>query len=297
MRAALLAILTLLTGCAAQPPAPAPRPAPDLPMIAPRAMGTLGGLETRVWSVNGSDQYFDDAMRGAIARGARVIPDLDDEGLRLLEMDIADAARLYLSMRAVGPSRQAWFGQAPVWTEVAVGPRVERGAWASVGGRVTPLVEGRLRLLARAWTVPSPDGPALSCEVLAQLADGAMGRISTAPERDGLVFPGLRYACTLRPGRALVVVGEAPGVAWEAWTPPEPSQSPTGPIGTGPIGPEPEPVAMPEPSEPVELPPVLAGPRQALPPTIGELTLGAERVRLVVVLIPRLPERVELTGR
>ncbi len=96
-----------------------------------------------------------------------------------------------------------------------------------------------------------------------------------------MAFDRLRLSLTASGGSALVIVPEDPEVDWRAPTPragPNPASTPTRPV--------------------------LVGPRMPKAPTLGELMLTSlalpESVgdaRVVVVLVPRVPERVNLLPR
>lgn len=220
----------------------------------------------------------------------RPVPMTDQErerwrlnGLRIVNVPIGDLAAVRARLSIAGPIHAQWLGEPPGWTVIAAGPRSRRGLVVAGDDGETDLGPGRLRLLARCWSVPlaADDARAgLRLELTPQheetldidesLELEAGLRPTPTTLEAGRVFARLALGATVTEDTALVIVPAPPEERWG---------------GAG------EPPAAPP--RPAQGPPVFKA------PTLGEamLTAGAGEggaARAAVVLLLRAPRRFEL---
>lgn len=271
------------------------RPAPvamtpdqlDDDILSPAVLGGDDGLELRWWVVAEQHDEVARALAPYLAQPLAIDGALADvwrvHGLRMIRVPLADIPGLRRAMPVLGRVDRQWLGQIPRWTELLQGDRVDATTGLLVGGARMPMPDGRMRLLARAWTAPTAHGARLRVDMTLQHAPTArdalledfasMGRRSA--EERGSVFTELTANMTLDPGYAYLIVPEDPARAWtsagalsnRAWR------------GWGEI----------------------AGPPAPLLPTPGEALLtslssrlGDTPLRAIVMLVPRTPERYSL---
>lgn len=283
LAAALLAGAAFLAGCAGpRGPASPPPPAPA-DVTRPIVGGAREGLELRVWAVQDQDELIAELIE--TYRG-RPTPMLDSErtawrasGLWPLAVPIDELNLARGRMTLIGPEQQDWHGLAPAWREIVPGRRLTAGDTLSRPAGLYRAVDGRLRLLARCWSVPDDGGAALQLELAVQhqrqtgrptatdlALDSGRGILD-----EGLVFAELTSKVLLRPGEALVLVPVAPGF---------------------------DPARILEGAAPA----ADAGPPAPAIPTVGEAMLTSVelggvvpvRRRAIVVLIARLPAQFRL---
>lgn len=262
----------------------------------PVVRGAENGLEMWWWVVADDRGQVGTALAAFSDRAVPVSEDDSDRlaagGLRLLSLPVADLDPLQARLPVIGSVQRQWLGEVPDWTDVLSGPVRESRTTVSLGDGMLELEPGRIRLLLRCWIAPAPapagQWPAaiLRVELAPQHipADRGAPRLDLAvgprrqlrPESEGLVLGRLGASLAMRGGEALLLVPESPEVDWNA-PPPDPQAEPDTSAGTPPP------------------PPLL---------TVGEAMLAAapdpatrRRVRAIVVLIPRVPERFELTRR
>lgn len=260
------------------------------------------GLETLWWIADDSG--------GAVGRKLAAYvgnkPALDDAelarlramGLRAVVVPLKELDGLRASMTAAGQTQRRWLGQLPDWTVLVQGLNYPQGLVAMVGKSKVELDPGRLRWLVRAWTTPVTRmegseqriGAALHAELVPQMEettpryerlleqaakDGKLTLRSTGPERDGLMIESARITLEMETSDAVVLVPESPEVDW---------------------------LAEVEPSDRTGRSAAASGPTPGATITLGEAMLSQDtaaggRVKVVVALIPRLPERFRLIGR
>ncbi len=213
-------------------------------------------------------------------------------GLRVVAVPVADLDRLQSLLRTVGPSQRQWLGERPDWTDAVTGPSFDGECTLRTGERAIVFPAGALRLLLRCWMAPTWDDPAAG--------PGAVLRVELVPEYRsaeamharrpqrlsptgvdeagavGAPLPGLLARLALRDGEACLIVPDAPEADWTV----PPVAQPGAPGAFGPPAPP--------------------------TPTIGEAMLSSggsfeggsplpsRRVRVVLVLVPRVPERFQL---
>lgn len=184
-----------------------------------------------------------------------------------------------------------WLGQRPRWTEIASGPRMPRGAVIALDSGRVRLGPGRVRLLARCWSIPLaglktrvPAG--LRLELALQWADLDRAdrnkpsleeaNIMRAAEDQGLIFSRFVAEMIAVEGEALVIVTDAPDADWNT-SDKDASQNDNARI-----------VALPAATLPT------LGRALLTNPGVGEYRPGA---KVVLVLTPRIPEHYELIRR
>lgn len=208
-------------------------------------------------------------------------------GLRLVAVPVADLDKIQSAIPLVGQVQRQWLGELSAWTDIIDGPTQADSSSLSVDDGVVHLEPGRLRLLARCWTVPVPGEsgdpmPAFRLELVPQheptrteqqrlLAAAGLG---TPSDAEGTIFRTLAVGITTTQPDAYLIVPDRPVADWRAAPAAAATDEP------GPTGPRAEP-----------------------PRTLGEAMLSSSatvrspRTRAVIVLIPRLPSSYELMGR
>lgn len=274
------------------------RPAPvamspdmlDDDILSPAVVGGDDGLELRWWVVAEQGDAVARALAPYLAQPSPIDGDAveawREHGLRMVRVPLADIPGLRRAMPVLGRVDRQWLGQIPRWTELLQGDRVSSDMGMLVGGARTAMPDGRMRLLARAWTTPTATGPRLRVDLTLQHAASAPGMgvnaFATmrrlAPEDSGSIFTELTINTALDPGYAYLIVPEDPSRAWTT----------AGALSNrhwydwGEIAGPPAP-ALPTPGE-------------ALLTSLSG-RLGDEPLRAVVMLVPRTPERFSLLGR
>ncbi len=253
-------------------------------IVEPVVRGGHSGLEMRRWVIRDRGEDLAEALSPYSDSLAELSVEerrhLQVNGFRLVRVPLTELPGVRESLELTGRIDRHWFGQSPDWTDAMVGLDVGEGLAMRSSGGVSVLDGGRLRLLLRAWTTPTADGPRLRVDLALQLAFAAESAAFSLPERrpvaeDGPLFDDLSVSALLEPGNAYLICSERPEVPW----------------GEG---------------DSIE---VIAqdaedgfGPASLRTETAGELMLS-ERVvdddrkrvyRQVVVLLPRLPERFRL---
>lgn len=220
-------------------------------------------------------------------------------GLRLVRVPVDQLGGVQAALGSPGAIQRQWLGEHPEWMELLRGPQTGRQV-VSLDSGLMSLDPGRLRLLGRCWVSPRlPRAGALPlAEVRVDLAlqhqPPARARSlrelvdrpgHTPIEQAGVVFSRFVLELGLSGEEALLIVPERPEVVWGE-----------GAAAAGTSGPT-----------EVEGPPALpVGPPAPRLPTLGEAMLwsdagdlnprGARPVRVIIALIPRLPERLELAA-
>lgn len=152
-------------------------------------------------------------------------------GVRVYAVPAEDASALAARLPATRGRSQRWFGRAPAWAELLRGPALDAGQALIVNGEPVFLSGGSPRLLARAWVEPAArDGRVvgeLRTQLLAQVTQpgprepwrlGTPG-IETVLDRaleEGRSFGELRADLRLDGSTAVVLIGLAPGVSFDA---------------------------------------------------------------------------------
>ena len=239
-----------------------------------RLVNTDNGLEVRKWMIANESAAFGPTLESYRA-GEPLPPDriaaLRRDGFRFVRVR-ADQLEALADELGLGPVEVgAWHGQILTWRELQerhVGPQ---GIAIAAGGRVKRLGPGRLRLMARSWTVQMEGGPSLNLELLPEYArpqGPRLRRLLGAQTLQGDVFPSARLEALLEPGFAYVLVSEAPRVQWQTDdADPKPATTDIGPHAA-------------------------VGPGATAPETIGEFLLACRSeppMRNALVFVPRIP--------
>jgi len=259
----------------------------DDDILTPAVMGGDDGLELRWWVVAEKQDEVARALAPYLAQPSAIDGPLasvwQEHGLRMVRVPLADIPGLRRAMPVLGRVDRQWLGQIPRWTEVLQGDLIDTTTGVLVGGTRMAMPEGRMRLLARAWTTPTAVGPCLRVDITLQHAPTSASAFletfgdprALSPERRGSVFKELTANMTLDPGYAYLIVPEDPARAWTTAG----AVSSRDWRGWGEV----------------------AGPPAPLLPTPGEALLtslsgrlGDTPLRAIVMLVPRTPERFSL---
>lgn len=326
------AILAAAPGCASQA---APKP-PEPVAASPAVRGADSGVELRWWVLPDDGDVIARALAPYEGRPTPVDgPGRETwraNGLRLIAVPVAElpalqarfqqlrAQVLVSDLRAAGipeadlaraastmspaasTSQEQWLGEVPRWTDAVRGPQMGpgtgRGTVIKMDSGPLALGPGRLRLLLRAWSVPTtltPDHAAagLHLELAPQFAqarnDSTELDVALLPplalEDQGLVLSRLVLAMTLDGSEALLIVPDRPESDWQATAtgsppPPAPPQGVFGP-------PSPTGVTLGE--------AMLASEPASRPGAAGASTPRGP-AKAIIVLVPRVREQFELLG-
>ena len=269
-------VLLIPAGCASSPgdDPSAGGPVPSAPGIRGRAVirqlvNTDNGLELQKWLVANDPQTIGRALQkyqaGDVIDEAAVRT-LRRDGLRLVRVP-KDQLKDLLGELGPASVQIAWHGQILEWRELQHQP-IPQGAVVAAGGRAHRLEPGRVRLLARCWTIQMEDGPYLNLEVVVEFkrpSGPRLQRLLGARGLEGRVFATTGVELLMEDDFAYVVTGESPGVETDVF---------------GSLGPD-----------------------ATAPRTLGEellTTTGEPPMRAMIVFVPRIPQRLrqpyEVTG-
>lgn len=246
------------------------------------------GLELRWWVI--ADRHAE--LARALAPFASIPVPVDPailerwerSGLRIVAVPLERLTALRDQLPRIGATNSQWIGQSPSWLDALGGPAITRPTTVVLDSSTIQLQPGQLRLLVRAWLLPrmteAGARAALHVELLPQhraLAARALddNLFKTGNRYRTRSIDALHLVMNVGPDYALLVVPERPDVSW--------GDTPAAGEAVDPnnVGP----------SEPIY--PTLGGAMLTSSPT----DLGATVNKAVVVLIPRVPERFELTAR
>lgn len=292
---------SLLLGCAgggADVATPEASVSADRP-IAPVVRGAEAGLESRLWVVENRPGVLAGALgayRSPASAGA-TSEAWEANGLRVFEIPLDELDHALSSLPTVGPRHRQWMGLLPEWVEVVKGATLASERVVDLDNGPVHIGPGRFRLAARCWVSPAvgagPEGPGarMTLEIVPQIlmtdprAPSTLERLidgerdAPGSRRDVLAFDRLRLRVDASGDSAIVIVAERPGADWSA-------------------------AASSRPETEAEGIPSDYGPRFPAPPSLGELMLTNRALpdsmgdaRIIVILVPRVPERFELLPR
>lgn len=245
------------------------------------------GLEVRWWVV--SDRQSDLA-RTLAPYVDRPTP-ADDEtiarwersGMRLVAVPMEDLTSVREALPKVGATNSQWLGEKTTWLDALGGPTLERPWTVVLDDAPTRLPAGQIRLLLRAWLVPELNDERTDAALHIELMPQHRARIES-DQLDEQLMPlpdryrtreidTLRLSMNVGPDDALLVVPERPGVSWADL--PDIDRNEDIPVGPTPT-----------------YPTLGAAMLTSSPAGIGKSVNKA-----IIVLIPRVPDRFELTAR
>ncbi|MCC6970301.1 MAG: hypothetical protein IT434_08775 [Phycisphaerales bacterium] len=261
--------------------------------------GTIAGLETQTWVVNDTTGEVGRALAGY---GAGEWPGKAEQvrvwraaGLRIVAVPEADVPKVRGVLSLIGPLQQRWNGELAKWTPILAGPSWEGERELSIASGAglrerepVMLSAGRIRLLARAYVMPTLAGEKLESRLTIELVpqheepDGSARALSRQlrgggkAEQRGMVFRRMAVEFVARPGECYFITGDAPEMEW---------------------------VADGERSNDAPGPEMSREGRVEGAPTLGEAMLtdvnreGTMRARVVLVLTPKIPGTFTLLGR
>lgn len=253
--------------------------------------GNDSGLEIRWWVVDDRNGTLGSILSNYEERSVGASDDSQARwaanGIRIVNIPLKDLGRLRSVLPLIGAVHRRWMGQVPSWTEVIRGPDQPGPLRVALDNGLIELPAGSMRLLVRGWTAPMPIddaglGPVLHLELVPQHKESGrrMDRLALgtnlsrrlAVEDEGQLFSRLLMELNIRGNEAYLIVWEEPGVEWSKVSNRAGWQEEFGPPA-----------------------PVVA--------TMGEMVLtglrekdGPEFVKAVVVLVPRVPDRFELSA-
>ncbi|MBX3358322.1 MAG: hypothetical protein KF745_07825 [Phycisphaeraceae bacterium] len=241
--AACMTAAGLLASCGGEPVAVRPSDGTGaMAAASPVVVGGDNGLELRWWVSSASPAEFGAVLAEYAARPVPLDPGqkrmLEANGLRCVAVPLEQLPEVQSRLSVIGAMQRQWLGQAPAWIEAVPGPSRPGGQTIAMHDGPLRLGPGRLRLLARCWTIPvapragSAGGSeaALHIELIPQheepkrdeLSDSA-GRLRLNPtpaavEDQGLLFSRLHVTMEVAEGDAYLLVPELPDTMWEART-------------------------------------------------------------------------------
>ncbi|MFN0133618.1 MAG: hypothetical protein ACKVW3_13960 [Phycisphaerales bacterium] len=209
-----------------------------------------------------------EAREGVIEAGAR--ERLREAGLRALTVPVEALDGVEARARLSGPVRRQWLGELSRYTEVYRGPGWDGPRAVGMGSGAAALTAGRLDLVLRTWAMPGNAGPVLWVEMSPRF---------TGRDGEERMLADAGAAFEMERDMALVLIAESPGKRWNESVDAEADEGRGVGDAAGWMGPE-----------------VRAGTAwETMMATAG--TSESARVRVVLVLVPRLPERFELIAR
>lgn len=292
----VVSILLAVASCARRG-GPALQPAvPGVDEPRPAVRGGDNGLELQVWVVADAGHAVARGLRPYLDRAVPIDPAALERwrgsGLRVVAVPAGEIELLRAEWTLVAPLNVQWLGQMPEWSSLVVSPPLPEGAVVRLDTGSITLPAGRLRLLARCWTVPgaSPGGRArLGLELVPEFRDAAapdhLGDIMPLEGEEsarGVMFMRLGVSALVPEGDAYLVVPETPETDWRRLAAPDRAEA------------APDPQADPIRGD-------TSGDVFRPAPSLGEVLLtgarGEDRVVGVLVLVPRVPEDVRLLER
>ncbi|MCA9289843.1 MAG: hypothetical protein KDA25_01875 [Phycisphaerales bacterium] len=251
-----------------------------------RMVSADNGLEVRRWTVGADPLVVAAAVLPAASGEATdeaMQARLDRNGFRLLRVPLDSLESIRAALGSIISTSSAWHGQILDWREIATRPMELGGQAVFVNGRAVRLEPGTLRLIARAWTTPTLDGPVLYVELVPEYAVTPVGGRARGRNRAPatIVLDPDPMIIELDPAYAYLLVCETPGVRWRTDDPTTGAAAATG-----------------APAVRREVESGAVGPDVDVPRTVGEaLLLGRGRgdtgSRDVLILVPRVPAFLE----
>ena len=254
-----------------------------------RLLASEHGLEVRQWVVPEEPGTIGAALSAysdGEAIGAERAAVLRRNGLRFVRVPVRKINALRRDLGIASMDVTAWHGQIYQWRQLQqrrIGPA---GAAVAVNGFVRRFGPGRLRLMARSWSVPMEDGVYLNLELVPRYDpphSPTLNRLLGRRE-SGEILASMALEVQLRPVSAYVLTFESPEVSWpEPGRPPQAAdEDPAAAHGErGADSPDPQP----------------PGPETDTPVTVGELLFRGTlpRARGMLVFVPRIPADDEVT--
>ena len=176
------------------------------------------GLAVRQWRVADPPPNVADVL-ARHARGAACDEStrqrLERNGLRLVRVPLPQLDALATDLGRLSRNVEGWHGQAYDWRGVIEAAIDPDGAAVAIDGRVRRLVDGRLRLLIRGWTLQMEHGPRLCLQLLPEYDRTAPTPLDLALGRRPFVgrrFTDLWTEILLEPGFGYVLLGLPPSL-------------------------------------------------------------------------------------
>ena len=276
--------------------------------LSPVVRGADAGLEARLWAVQARPGLLA-AVFGEFGpptgADARQVARWQQNGMRVVEVPLDRLDRVHAQLPTIGTRNREWLGMLPEWVEVVQGTTLAGERTIRLDSGEVRLGPGRLRMMARCWAMPDvgratehvtkPDtgagvGTLLQLELMPELwmprqaHDRSLGLLfedvvsSGEPGVRGIAFDRLVLGWQATGTHALVIVAESADADWSEPAPGRPESESAGPR--------------------------VFGPPAVVAPTLGELMLTnltapdmPGDARVVIVLVPRVPERFGVMPR
>lgn len=269
--------------------------------LSPVVRGAEEGLEARLWAIEGRPGLLA-AVLGEFGPPASADPGQvsrwQQNGLRVVEVPLDRLDWVRAQLPTMGPINREWLGMLPEWVEVVKGPTLAGERHIRLDSGVVGLGPGRLRMMARCWAMPSAGlrdeqagvGSVLQIELMPELRiprqahDESLGMLfedsvsSGEPGARGIAFDRLVLACRSSGAHAIVIVAESADADWSEPAPGRPESDLAGQT--------------------------VFGPPAVVAPTLGDVLLTnltapdvSGDARMVIVLVPRVPERFGVLPR
>ncbi|MDQ7013868.1 MAG: hypothetical protein Q9O74_08240 [Planctomycetota bacterium] len=276
--------------------------------LSPVVRGADAGLEARLWAVQARPGLLA-AVLGEFGpptgADARQVARWQQNGMRVVEVPLDQLDWVHAQLPTIGTRNREWLGMLPEWVEVVSGTTLAGERAIRLDSGEVRLGPGRLRMMARCWAMPDvgratehvakPDagvgvGTLLRIELMPELRmprqahDESLGLLfedavsSGEPGAQGIAFDRLVLSWQAAGTHALVIVAERTDADWSEPVPRRPESSASGAQ--------------------------VFGPPAVVAPTLGELMLTnltapdmPGDARVVIVLVPRVPERFGVLPR
>lgn len=290
--------------------------------ITPVIRGADAGLEARIWVVDNQPGILAGMLRDYPKAQASVgqVDLWQRNGIRILEVPLDQVDSLRASLPTVGPIQRNWLGLLPEWVTLVGGMRLNSDQALALDSGVVDLGPGRFALATRCWLEPRigpaapvsvadpSDAPSLQnpkqhpeqpdaqlrIELLPELAlpkpatrslldsiNATSNAMTDRRRSETIAFDRLSLSLTADGAHAYLIVAEEPGIDWFAQASPRRESSLDSTSRDA-----------------------LVGPAFPALPTLGDVLLtdrldpnAPDRARVVLVLIPRVPDHFELMSR
>lgn len=314
---------TILAGCGSSlRPMQVRRLPPATGAPAPIVTTSADGLEVYWWITDDTDGAVGAALAAFVEPPEPASEPIrarwNANGLRMVRLPAEQFSDLERLLPVLHSRRKLWVGWVTSWTEIFRGRRAGGPSPIIIDGQRSSLPAGTLRFIVRCWPAPAePTGDRvwgdrplvrleLACQLDIQETVGA-AEVFSEPQVASVVDQGpvlrqLTLEALLDPRFVYVLTSEAPGVTWTSRESRMGAVAPSASALPPPDGADAarsEDLAQAEPHDPISF--EALGPPVSSPLTVGQAMLSATQsetswrdARVVVVLIPRSPNRFQL---
>ena len=323
------AMIGIAVACAActstDTPAAAPPAEEDVRVVPVIAPVERPGLEVAWWITSDPDGALGPTLRDLASADQRMdaaaLDRLRLAGIRPVRLTEAALFDLTVAAPPIRGIDRLWIGLAAQWTAARLPPPMDAATPRPITTLGVSAPPGALRLLVRSYLAAEQLDPVLRIDLVGQVIspDYARDRFSAAESRlprpidAGPIVDAVRATMVLRPGEVVVLIADAPEADWSTPAAAPGAYDPNAPPpGMALPAPPPEPELLDADDQPSihqgQPSPTIA---PALPPrappqrsTFGQAMLTtpipgdpSKPGRLVVVLIPQVPDQIEIIPR